>query len=496
MTEPDPDTAPGAPAGESAAHLHDRPAASATATVPDPAAGAFSGDSGAANLKGSAQAYIAKVKGGEPGALPALLGVIVLVIVFANLSKQFLTVGNLANVPGQAGPTILIAMGLTFVLLLGEIDLSAGTAGGVCATLMALAATNKGNLDHAVKGGSYWAIIIVIVIGLGIAARNKLWPATGVILLGLIVALTHVGGHIWIALYLAIAAGTAIGCITGFLVARVGIPSFIVTLAFFLAWQGVIISFEGTGGAISMGNYYPVIALAHRNINPTGGWLILVVFVGGYAAFTLFRSIRRKQQQLSSEPIALVVLRIALLTVVGVIVVYFLNRNRQVNKAATPIVGMPWVVPLILVLLVVLTLLLTKTRFGRYLYAVGGNAEAARRAGIDVRRMRIAAFAISSTLAAIGGIALASYDGGVPLDIGGGNTLLYAVGASVVGGTSLFGGRGRIRDAVLGGTVISLIPNGLLLKVNLNAAYQYVITGAFLLLAAAVDALGRRRSAT
>jgi D-xylose transport system permease protein len=494
MTEPDPDTAPGAPAGTSAANLATSPGASAT--QPPDTSGAFSADAGATTLRGAAENYIARVRGGEPGALPALFGVIILVIVFSQLSSFFLSIGNLANLTGQAGPTIFIAMGLTFVLLLGEIDLSAGTAGGVCATVMAIAATNKGNLDHAVKGGSYWAIIIVIVIGLGIAARNKLWPATGVILLGLIVALTHVGGHIWIALYLAIAAGTAIGCITGFLVARVGIPSFIVTLAFFLAWQGVIISFEGTGGAISMGNYYPVIALAHRNINPTGGWLILVVFVGGYAAFTLFRSIRRKQQQLSSEPIALVVLRIALLTVVGVIVVYFLNRNRQVNKAATPIVGMPWVVPLILVLLVVLTLLLTKTRFGRYLYAVGGNAEAARRAGIDVRRMRIAAFAISSTLAAIGGIALASYDGGVPLDIGGGNTLLYAVGASVVGGTSLFGGRGRIRDAVLGGTVISLIPNGLLLKVNLNAAYQYVITGAFLLLAAAVDALGRRRSAT
>ena len=175
---------------------------------------------------------------------------------------------------------------------------------------------------------------------------------------------------------------------------------------------------------------------------------------------------------------------------------YFLNKNRQTNKVGTPIRGMPWVVPLILILLVVLTLLLTKTRFGRHLYAVGGNAEASRRAGIDVRRIRIAAFAMNSTLAGIGGIALASYIGGVPLDIGGGNTLLFAVGAAVVGGTSLFGGRGRIRDAVLGGTVITLIPNGLLLKNNLNASFQYVITGAFLLLAAAVDAFGRRKSAS
>ena len=142
-----------------------------------------------------------------------------------------------------------------------------------------------------------------------------------------------------------------------------------------------------------------------------------------------------------------------------------------------------------------LTLLLSKTRFGRYLYAVGGNAEAARRAGIDVRRMRIAAFALSTTMAGVGGIALASFDGGVPLDIGGGNTLLYAVGAAVVGGVSLFGGRGRIRDAVIGGTVIAMIPNGLGLKPGVNAAYTYIITGAFLLLAASVDAYGRRRAA-
>jgi D-xylose transport system permease protein len=297
-------------------------------------------------------------------------------------------------------------------------------------------------------------------------------------------------------MFLAIATGTGIGCIVGFLVARVGIPSFVVTLAFFLAWQGVIIQYEGVGGSISMGQFYPVIALAHRNVNPTGGWIIFALFLGGYAAITIFRSIRRRSLALSAEPMSLVLVRIAGLAIVGAFVVFFLNKNRQTNSAGTAIRGMPWVVPLILLLLVVLTLLLTKTRFGRHLYAVGGNAEAARRAGIDVRRMRIAAFAISSTLAGVGGIALASYTGGVPLDIGGGNTLLYAVGAAVVGGTSLFGGRGRIRNAVLGGIVIALIPNGLLLKANLNAAYQYVITGGFLLLAAAVDAFGRRKSAT
>jgi D-xylose transport system permease protein len=268
-----------------------------------------------------------------------------------------------------------------------------------------------------------------------------------------------------------------------------------VTLAFFLTWQGIIIAFAGKGGSISLQQYYPVIALAHRNIPPASGWAIYAVFLGGYAAVTIYRSVRRRSRHLSAEPLSLVLLRVAGLAIVGALVVYFLNKNRQTNSIGTPIRGMPWVVPLILVLLVVLTLLLTKTRFGRHLYAVGGNAEAARRAGINVRKIRISAFAMCSTLAGIGGIALASYIGGVPLDIGGGNTLLFAVGAAVVGGTSLFGGRGRIRDAVLGGAVITLIPNGLLLKPNLNASFQYVITGAFLLLAAAVDALGRRKAA-
>ncbi len=435
-----------------------------------------------------------KLRGGDPGALPALLGLVVLLIAFSSLSNQFLTVGNLANFTGQAGYTILIAMGLVFVLLLGEIDLSAGTAAGVCAMMMGLAYAHNGNIEGYLKGGSYGAIVIVMAIGLLIAVLNRLWLAVPMIVLGFAVILTHVGGHVWIAMFLALSVGTTIGCITGFLVARVGIPSFIVTLAFFLAWQGVIISFAGRP-ALSVLATAP--SMSSCTATPARRWA---------GSFSSCSSVATRHSRCSGRfgaerrscppnrsPWSLV--RIAGLVVVGVFAVYFLNRNRQFNKGAKPILGMPWVVPLILLLLVVLTVLLTKTRFGRYLFAVGGNAEAARRAGIDVRRMRISAFAISTTLAGVGGIALASFDGGVPLDIGGGNTLLYAVGAAVVGGVSLFGGRGRIRDAVIGGTVIAMIPNGLGLKPNLNAAYQYIVTGAFLLLAAAADAYGRRRSA-
>ncbi|HET9188504.1 MAG TPA: ABC transporter permease, partial [Acidothermaceae bacterium] len=460
------------------------------------AATGFSGDIGASNLREAVRNYIAKIRGGDPGALPALFGLVVLLIVFSQLSKVFLTVGNMANLTGQAGPTIIIAMGLVFVLLLGEIDLSAGTAGGLCAATMAIVLTKNGDLHAQLGGGTYGAALFAMFCGLVIALWQRLWLAVATVALGMVVMFTHLGAHVWIGMFLAIATGVAIGCIVGWLVANVGIPSFVVTLAFFLAWQGVILQYEGKGGAINIGPFYPVIAIAHRNVNDILGWLMYVVAIGGYALVTISRSVRRRAQQLSAEPLSLVYARIGVLAAVGAGVVYLLNQNRQPNKAGAAIEGMPWVVPLILVLLVGLTLLLTKTRFGRHLYAVGGSAEAARRAGIDVRRMRVAAFAIEGALFGLGGITLASYTGGVPLDIGGGNTLLYAVAAAVVGGTSLFGGRGRIRDAVLGGVVIAMIPNGLLLKPNVNAAFQYIITGGFLLLAASVDALGRRRQST
>lgn len=471
--------------------------AGAPGTTPShDAATGFSGDVGAASLREAVHNYIAKVRGGDPGALPALFGLVVLLIVFSQMSKVFLTVGNLANLTGQAGYTIIFAMGLVFVLLLGEIDLSAGTAGGLCAATMAIVLTKNGDLHAQLGGGTYGAALFAMFCGLVIAVWQRLWPAAVTIALGMLVMFTHLGAHVWIGMFLAIATGTAIGCIVGWLVANVGIPSFVVTLAFFLAWQGVILQYEGKGGAISIGPFYPVIAIAHRNVNDAVGWLIYAVALLGYAAVTISRSVRRRAQQLSAEPLSLVYARLGVLAAVGAFVVVFLNRNRQPNKAAKPIEGMPWVVPVILILLVGLTLLLTKTQFGRHLYAVGGNPEAARRAGIDVRRMRISAFAISSSLAGLGGITLASQIGGVPLDIGGGNTLLYAVAAAVVGGTSLFGGRGRIRDAVLGGVVIAIIPNGLLLKANVNAAFQYIITGGFLLLAASVDAFGRRKQST
>lgn len=455
--------------------------------------GGFGGDIGALTLRDSFRAYVAKVRRGDPGALPALLGVIVLLVVFSTTSPRFLTVGNLANLPSQAGGYILLAMGLVFVLLLGEIDLSAGTASGVCASAMALALNHHGNLYNVLKGGTFGVYLAAFVFTLGVAIWQRLWWAALAILAGILVLITGAAANQIAAIYLAIATGTAIGVLTGYLVAKVGIPSFVVTLALFLGWQGVLLQFEGQGNAIPTQRFHIVNAVANKNIPPVWSWVMFVVFVGGYAAVTFVRSVRRRAQGLSAEPLSLVGLRVAVLTVFGGLAVYFLNQERSPNPKLTSIRGTPWVVLIILVLLVLLTLLLTKTAYGRHLYAVGGNAEAARRGGIDVARMRLSAFTICSTLAAVAGIAFASKIGGVPSDAGGGNTLLYAVGAAVIGGTSLFGGRGRVRDAVLGGLVIALIPNGLVLHRNLSSAYEFVITALFLLLAAAVDAISRRR---
>lgn len=438
--------------------------------------------------------YLARLRAGQVGSLPALLGLGVMLVAFGIASRVFLTTGNLANLPAQAAPTALIAMGLVFVLLLGEIDLSAGTASGVCAAAMALAVNNTGDLRQVLGTGTFWTVVALMLAALGVAVLSRLWWAAAIVTAGVVVTVTTSAAHVLVAIFLAMATGTAIGLLTGFLVARVGIPSFVVTLALFLAWQGVLLKFIGLGNAIPVRDFAFINGLANRNMAPVHGWLTLGVFVVGYAVYTLTRSLRRRASSLSADPVALVLARVVVAAVVGGVVLYLLNQERSPNPAFTSVKGVPYVVPLIGVLMVFWTLVLSKTSFGRHVYAVGGNTEAARRAGIDVTRVRIAAFTICSTMAALGGVALASKIGGVPADAGGGNQLLYAVGAAVIGGTSLFGGRGRVRDAVLGAVVIAMIPNGLGLLPNLGSSYDFMITGMVLLLAASIDALTRKRA--
>jgi D-xylose transport system permease protein len=290
----------------------------------------------------------------------------------------------------------------------------------------------------------------------------------------------------------AAATGAAIGLFTGVLVAVIRIPSFVVTLALFLGWQGVTLKLIGQGGTVPVRDPV-VVGLTNSSMSVVWGWILAVVVVVLYAALQLNRWRVQRTRGLASQPLIVVVLRIVVIAVIALGITAVLNVNRALNPNFQ-LVGIPWAIPVVVVLLLALTFLLNKTSFGRHVYAVGGNSEASRRAGINVTRVRVLVFVLSSAMAAISGIAAASRLSSVDASSGGGNTLLYAVGAAVIGGTSLFGGRGRVRDAVLGGLVIAIIANGLgLLQV---AAYlNFIITGAVLLLAASVDALARRRGA-
>jgi D-xylose transport system permease protein len=224
------------------------------------------------------------------------------------------------------------------------------------------------------------------------------------------------------------------------------------------------------------------------------GWLFAVLVIAGFAAATFMAIQRRRRAELPALALSVWVAMVAGLAVVVIVAVFLLNQERQ--RAGAPIViqGVPWVVPVVTVLFVALTFLLTRTGFGRHVYAVGGNAEAARRAGIDVPNIKTICFILGSTLAVVAGILLASRDNSVSPTTGGAQTLLYAVGAAVIGGTSLFGGRGRVVDAVTGGLVVAIIANGLPL-VTEKSGVQFIINGLVLLLAASVDAISRRRAA-
>ncbi|NEA58285.1 ABC transporter permease [Streptomyces sp. SID13666] len=350
----------------------------------------------------------------------------------------------LPNLFTQGAPVAVIAMGLAFVLLLGEIDLSAGFGSGVCAAVMA-----KLMAEH----GQPW----------------------------------------WLSLLAGLGTGAVIGLIIGLSVAKVGIPSFVITLAAFLALQGVVLLIIGNGGNISIRDK-TIVAIDNNNLSPMLGWLLFALCVGGYGAAQLARRATRVRKKLVTEPVPVTVLRVAAVAVIGGLAVFFLNMERSRNSAIISLRGIPVVVVIVLILLAIWTYVLSGTAFGRHIYAVGGNAEAARRAGISVARVRIAGFVICSTMAGIGGVIAASRATSVDPNAGGSNTLLYAVGAAVIGGTSLFGGKGRAFDALLGGAVVAVVDNGMGLM-GYSAGVKFVVTGAILAVAAGVDALSRKRAA-
>ncbi|OLM00329.1 Xylose ABC transporter, permease protein XylH [Pseudonocardia sp. Ae406_Ps2] len=453
----------------------------------------FGIDTTARTTREAITAYLRGLRGGDLGSLPALLGLAALFVLFSVLDSggTFPSLLNLANLLQQgAGPTI-IAMGLVFVLLTGEIDLAAGTASGLAAALMALHLMSDGNVLGATGTTVFVLLVAVMLAGAVLAALVRVWAGSVISLLTAVVLVIGVPANAFTVMGLAVGVGVVIGCLTGFLVARIGMPSFVVTLALFITWQGVILQLIGDGGTIALRD--PLInAVANGNLSVTASWVLFVVVAGGYALVQTVRLRTRLRSGLVAPPTGLVALKIGAVVVLGGLVTFALVQDRSPGVIA--IAGVPYVVPIVLVLLVLGTWVLDRTRFGRHVYAVGGNREAARRAGIDVARIRASVFVISTAFAAIGAIVYSSKIGSVNPAAGGGNTLLFAVGAAVIGGTSLFGGRGRISNAVIGGTVLATVQNGLgLLKQP--AAVVFVVTGLVLLLAAGVDVASRRRAA-
>ena len=388
--------------------------------------------------------YWARVRGGELGALPSIFSLASLVILFTALRPEtFLSERNIANLFVQAMSVTILALGLVFVLLLGEIDLSAGVTSGVCAAVMAKLMT---------EAGQPWYVTV---------------PA-------------------------ALLTGLVIGTCIGLLVAVVRIPSFVVTLALFLGLQGVTLRLIGEGGTVPVRDEV-IVALANDNMPIWLGWTLAVLCTAWFAASQLLRWRRQRRRGLARRPLGLVLAQIAVVGAALLGLTFLMGLDRAPSPAIV-LNGVPWGVPLVGVLVITATFVLNRTVYGRHVYAVGGNAEAARRAGINVTAIRMSVFMIASTLAAVAGMVDASRLNSVTPDAGAGNVLLYAVGAAVIGGTSLFGGKGRARDAVLGGLVVTVIINGLGL-LGSPAYMQMLITGGVLLLAASIDALARRRQA-
>jgi D-xylose transport system permease protein len=396
-------------------------------------------------IKGAAKDYWSRVKAGDIGSLPAILGLVVLCLVFGSMSSVFLTPGNFANLITQAAAVIVIAMGLIFVLLLGEIDLSAGYTAGVTGAVLVILITNQG----------------------------QPW---------------------YVALIASIAVGALLGFLLGSLVARLGIPSFVVTLAAFLAFQGILLLLAGEGGTIRVEDP-TILAVENSNMSPAVSWIFFLIVAVAYVLSGLTAMNSRRKAGLKTELKKLWIIKTAGLLLITGLAVFALNLERSNNPDLVSLKGIPYVVPVILLLLVIGTFVLGRTAFGRHIYAVGGNAEAARRAGIDVKRIRIAAFMICSSLAAIAGMIFASRQNSVSPTTGGSSTLLYAVGAAVIGGTSLFGGKGKMRDAILGGLVVAVIDNGMGL-LGYAAGIKFIVTGLVLLVSAGVDAISRRGNLT
>jgi D-xylose transport system permease protein len=423
------------------------PTANLAPTTPD---GDLIGSGQEGSLLDQVRAWYQRVRGGDMGALPAVAGFVVLSVLFSILSPFFLTERNFANLMTQAATLVMLGMALVFVILLGEIDLSAGVTAGVT-----------------------MCIFVVLV---------------------------NVQGVNWVvALAIAFAIGILIGTFIGFFVARVGIPSFVVTLGLFLGLQGLELMVIGAGGLYRV-QIPQILAIQNSNMPQWAGWVMLAIVLLVSAVTAFWDRARRARANVPNRTISLVLIKLGVIAVLGGTVVYLLNRNRGQPPTilngeeigGNVVQGVPIVVPIVLVILWIGTFVLDRTRYGRYIYAIGGNAEAARRAGIKIVLIRWTAFIVCSTLAVFAGLFSISKVGSVDAAAGR-DLVLSGVAAAVVGGVSLVGGRGRLIHAAIGALVIAVITNGLGL-LNLPAGVNYAVTGGVLILAATVDAISRKRA--
>ncbi|RII17725.1 Xylose transport system permease protein XylH [Streptomyces sp. YIM 130001] len=387
-------------------------------------------------FKGYLTEFTRRIRGGELGSLPVVIGLIVIAIVFQAQNDKFLSASSLTNIAVFTSGLGIMAVGIVFVLLLGEIDLSVGSVAGT--------------------GAAVWAVLNV----------SNGWGD-------------------WPSVIVAVLAGTAIGALHGFFFAKIGVPAFVVTLAGFLGWSGLQIWLMGKEGSINA---------------PTGGvvenltgyffedkavaYALAIVAIVLYAGSLFIDTRRRKAANLPSRPTSEIALRTGVVAVLVLATAYVLNELEGSR-------GLPLALVLFLAVVLIADFVARRTTFGRQVFAVGGNAEAARRAGINVDRIRITVFAISGMLAAFGGLFIASLSGGATKNLGAGNTLMLVIAAAVIGGTSLFGGRGKVWSALLGMLVLQAIQQGLNL-LGMASEIQFMITGAVLLAAVVIDSLSRR----
>jgi D-xylose transport system permease protein len=391
-------------------------------------------------FKGYLTEFQRRLKGGELGSLPVIVALIIIWAIFQSKDSLFLSSNNMLNISYFLAGTGMLAIGLVFVLLLGEIDLSVAAVSGLASALFAIFTT------------------------------------------------TH-GINLWLGFLMTLVIGIGIGAVHGFFFAKIGVPAFVVTLAGFLGWNGLMLWVLGDTGSLSLADKGPLHILGQRsfflNQSIAGAYVLATVGVAALLIGSLVDQARRRKAGVPFRPLSEIVLRAVALAVVAYVVAYVLNKSS----------GVPNALVVFLVFLVICDFVLRRTTFGRKVFAVGGGIEAARRAGINVAMVRITVFAISGGFAALGGMFLAAQTYTATLQAGTGNLLMLAIAAAVIGGTSLFGGRGNVWSALLGMLVIQSIQTGLDL-LNMNQSIQYMITGAVLLAAVVIDSVSRRTQKT